>query len=121
MTCAPSRTRPTSKRAWVAAMSSAAARSRGLETAPTVMAPEPCFLEAEWRHLVMLSYEIDRSILAGHVPAGCELDAWSGRTFVSMVGFRFLGTRVLGIAVPFHRDFEEVNLRFYVRRRAEGA
>jgi uncharacterized protein YqjF (DUF2071 family) len=35
-----------------------------------------------------------------------------------MVGFRFLNTRVLGISIPFHRDFEEINLRFYVRRRA---
>jgi hypothetical protein len=36
-----------------------------------------------------------------------------------MVGFLFLDTRVRGIAIPGHRDFEEVNLRFYVRRKAE--
>jgi uncharacterized protein YqjF (DUF2071 family) len=36
-----------------------------------------------------------------------------------MVGFRFLDTRVLGLPVPGHRDFDEVNLRFYVRRRGE--
>jgi len=30
-----------------------------------------------------------------------------------------LNTRVRGIPIPFHRDFEELNLRFYVRRRAE--
>jgi uncharacterized protein len=77
------------------------------------------FLTAEWRHLVMLNYEVDPGILAGHVPAGTELDRWNGRTLVSVVGFRFLRTRVLGIGVPFHRDFDEVNLRFYVRRRAE--
>jgi hypothetical protein len=29
----------------------------------------------------------------------------------------FLDTRVLGSPIPFHRDFEELNLRFYVRRR----
>jgi uncharacterized protein len=34
------------------------------------------------------------------------------------VGFRFLRTCVLGVPVPGHRNFEEVNLRFYVRRHA---
>lgn len=84
------------------------------------MAAEPRFLEAEWRHLAMLNYPIDPALLAAHLPAGCETDAFEGRTFVSVVGFRFLRTRVLGIAVPFHRDFDEVNLRFYVRRQVEG-
>ena len=76
------------------------------------------FLTANWRDLVMINYEIDPSLIALLVPAGTELDAWGGRTLVSMVGFRFLDTRVLGVPVPFHRDFEEVNLRFYVRRHA---
>ena len=85
------------------------------------MTPEPRFLTAEWRNLAMLNYEADPSILARRVPAGCELDAWAGRTFVSLVGFQFLHTRVLGVPVPLHRHFEEVNLRFYVRRKADGA
>ena len=84
------------------------------------MSAERRFLTAEWRNLVMLNYEIDAGILAGHVPAGCELDSWGGRTFVSVVGFQFFHTRVLGVPIPFHRHFEEVNLRFYVRRKAEG-
>jgi len=79
------------------------------------------FLEADWRNLVMLNYIVDPDALADRVPAGCELDFWSGRTFVSVVGFQFLRTRVLNVSIPFHRDFEEVNLRFYVRRRADGA
>jgi uncharacterized protein len=77
------------------------------------------FLTAEWRHLAMLNYEIDPRALRARVPPGTELDSWNGRTFVSMVGFRFLNTRLLGVPVPFHRDFEEVNLRFYVRRKNE--
>jgi hypothetical protein len=75
------------------------------------------FLTAEWRSLVMINYEIDPSLLAPLVPTGTELDLWQGKAIVSMVGFLFLGTRLLGISVPFHRNFEEVNLRFYVRRR----
>jgi uncharacterized protein len=63
----------------------------------------------------MLNYEVDPALLRTRVPAGTELDLWKGRCFVSMVGFHFLDTRVLGIAVPFHRDFLEVNLRFYVK------
>jgi uncharacterized protein YqjF (DUF2071 family) len=43
------------------------------------------------------------------------LDSWSGKTFVSVVGFLFRNTRLLGLPIPFHRNFEEVNLRFYVR------
>lgn len=77
------------------------------------------FLKAEWRHLAMLNYVIDPALLASRVPAGCELDFFAGRTFVSVVGFLFLDTRVLGVPIPFHRDFEEVNLRFYVRHKAE--
>ncbi|MGE0127503.1 MAG: YqjF family protein [Blastocatellales bacterium] len=75
------------------------------------------FLTAEWRHLAMLNYEVDPTILAPMIPRGVELDAWNGRYFVSVVGFLFLNTRVLGLPIPFHQNFEEINLRFYVRRR----
>ena len=80
--------------------------------------PSTPFLTADWRYLALLNYVIDPEILQPLVPAGTELDDWQGRTFVSVVGFLFLDTRVRGIAIPFHRNFEEVNLRFYVRRRA---
>lgn len=78
------------------------------------------FLTAEWRDLAMLNFAIDPAILAPLVPRGTELDSWHATTYVSLVGFRFLRTRLLGLPVPWHRDFEEVNLRFYVRRR-EGS
>jgi uncharacterized protein YqjF (DUF2071 family) len=75
------------------------------------------FLAAEWRHLLMINYHIDPAVLQPLVPPGVELDSWNGQTFVSVVGFRFVNTRVLGVAVPFHINFDEVNLRFYVRRQ----
>jgi uncharacterized protein len=78
------------------------------------------FLKAEWRNLVMLNYEVDPSVLAAFIPAGTELDRWNGKVFVSLVGFQFLKTRVRGFSIPFHRNFDEVNLRFYVRR-TEGS
>ncbi len=68
----------------------------------------------------MLSYAVDPALLAARVPAGTELDLFEGRAYVTLVGFRFLDTRVLGIALPFHRNFDEINLRFYVRRRVSG-
>ena len=74
------------------------------------------FLSAEWRHLLMLNYEIDPSVLRPLLPAGTELDLWHGKAFVSLVGFMFLNTKVLGFPIPFHRHFEEVNLRFYTKR-----
>lgn len=84
---------------------------------PPVTAPAPVFLTAHWRHLAMLNWAIDPALLAPRVPSGCEIDTFEGRTYVSAVGFLMLGTRVLGLPIPFHRDFEELNLRYYVRRR----
>jgi uncharacterized protein YqjF (DUF2071 family) len=78
------------------------------------------FLTAEWRFLAMLNWEVERSLLQSFVPAGTELDDWNGKLYASVVGFLFQNTRVLGIAAPFHGDFEEVNLRFYVRRKVES-
>jgi uncharacterized protein len=77
------------------------------------------FLTAEWRYLAMLNYEVDPAILSLFVPQGTELDFWNGKAFVSLVGFLFEKTRVCGIPIPFHRNFEEVNLRFYVRRKVD--
>ena len=77
------------------------------------------FLTAEWRELAMLNYEVDPGLLRRFVPSGTELDSWNGRTFLSLVGFRFLKAKVWGLSLPFCRNFEEVNLRFYVRR-SEG-
>jgi len=68
----------------------------------------------------MVNYEVDPVLLAPYVPAGTELDRFDGKAFVSLVGFRFLSTKILGIPIPFHRNFDEVNLRFYVRRRENG-
>jgi len=66
----------------------------------------------------MLNYEVDARLLLPFVPAGTELDCWHGKVFVSLVGFRFLRTRMFGwLAIPMHSNFEEVNLRFYVRRQ----
>ncbi len=65
----------------------------------------------------MLNYEIDPSLLTTRLPLGCELETWQNTHFVSVVGFQFLNTRVLGIKLPCHVNFEEVNLRFYVKRQ----
>lgn len=77
------------------------------------------FLSAEWRNIVMLTFPVDAAALIDRVPPGTTLDSWHGKMFVSVVGFQFLNTKVLGAPVPFHQDFEEVNLRFYVRRVTE--
>ena len=74
------------------------------------------FLAAEWRNLLMLNYAVHPALLSPFLPAGTELDDFDGTSFVSLVAFEFNKTRILGRAVPFHQSFEEVNLRFYVRR-----
>ena len=66
----------------------------------------------------MLNYEIDPALLQPFVPRGTELDSFEGKTYVSLVGLRFARTKLFGlISVPFHSNFDEVNLRIYVRRR----
>ena len=73
------------------------------------------FLKAQWKNLLMLNYEVDPDVIKPYIPAGTILDLWQGKALVSMVGFLFLNTKVLGIKWPFHVNFEEVNLRFYVK------
>jgi hypothetical protein len=79
------------------------------------------FLTAHWRDLVMINWAIAAQRAEPWVPEGCEVDCFQGRTFASLVAFQFRDTRVLGVAVPAHVHFEEVNLRLYVRRiQADG-
>ena len=78
------------------------------------------FLTADWRHLVIVNYEVGPGVLTAYLPAGVELDTWEGKTLASIVAFEFSNTRVLGVGIPGHRDFHEVKLRFYVRRRVNG-
>ena len=73
------------------------------------------FLKAEWRKLIMANYPVDPADLRSFLPARTELDYWEGETYVSLVGFQFRDVRVRGLRIPFHTDFPEVNLRFYVR------
>ena len=76
------------------------------------------FLTAQWKYLAMLNYEVDATVLEPYVPRGTELDEYNGKLYASVVAFLFQRTRVKGIAIPFHINFEEVNLRFYVRYRS---
>ena len=85
----------------------------------TKSSPPKVCLTAEWRFLAMLNYEIEPVALVPFIPTGTELDFWKGKTYVSLVGFLFQNTRVRGMPILFHRDFEEVNLRFYIRRKAD--
>ncbi len=73
------------------------------------------FLTAEWRHIILLTYEVDAELLEPYLPKGMVLDTYKGRTFVSVVAFDFLKTKIKGIPIPFHYNFPEINLRFYVK------
>nr|WP_315032563.1 DUF2071 domain-containing protein [uncultured Chryseobacterium sp.] len=78
------------------------------------------FLKAEWRKLTIINYDVNPEILLPYLPTGTELDFYKGNCYVSVVGFMFLNTKLLGLPIPFHRNFEEVNLRFYVRKKENG-
>ncbi len=78
------------------------------------------FLTAEWKNLIMANYIVDPAVLKPYLPNKTELDFFNGNTYVSLVGFMFANTRVLGLKIPLHINFEEVNLRFYVRYHDNG-
>jgi uncharacterized protein YqjF (DUF2071 family) len=75
-------------------------------------------LTAEWRKLILANYEIDPGVLKKYLPVKTELDEWENKYYVSLVGFMVLKTKLHGIRIPFHSNFPEVNLRFYVRYRS---
>jgi uncharacterized protein YqjF (DUF2071 family) len=85
-----------------------------------MMTTAPGLFCAEWRDLVMISYEVDPLLLVPLVPAGTSLDFHEGRAIVSVVGLRFMNTRIAGIPFPLHQDFEQVNFRFYVWRQVQA-
>lgn len=78
------------------------------------------FLSAEWRKLILVNYNVNPSVLKNYLPKHTELDLWKGTCYVSLVGFMFLNTKVKGCKIPGHINFEEVNLRFYVKRIIDG-
>ena len=78
------------------------------------------FLTATWKNLIMANYIVDVSVLKPYLPFKTELDLFNDHAYVSLVGFMFIDTRLLGLKIPFHINFEEVNLRFYVRYNDNG-
>src|SRR3982751_5308324 len=94
-------------------------RRSSSRTMPDALDAGRAFLTGEWRYLAMLNYRVAPESLAPHVPRGTALDTLRGETYVSVVGFLFRDTRLLGVPVPLHRHLEEVNLRFRVVRRGE--
>ena len=74
------------------------------------------FLTARWHNLVMANYVVEPELFRDFLPLGVKLDLWNDECYASLVAFEFLDTRVRGLTIPFHVNFEEVNLRFYVRR-----
>jgi len=78
------------------------------------------FLTAEWRDLIMANYIVDPSLLSMYLPSKTELDFYDGQCYVSLVGFMFRNVRVMGLSIPLHTDFPEINLRFYVRYKSNN-
>ncbi len=79
------------------------------------------FLTARWANLIMANYEVSPSLLLPYIPNGTALDYYKGKTYVSLVGFRFINTKIFRIPIPRLGNFEEINLRFYVTRKEGNA
>ena len=72
------------------------------------------FLRAHWRDLIMVNWSISPNTWTlSSQKAACWI--FEGQTYISLVAFRFEKTFVLGLPIPGYRNFEEVNLRFYVK------
>lgn len=69
----------------------------------------------------MANYIVDPQVLMPLLPPHTELDLFNGKCLVSLVGFMFQDTRLMGVRVPLHVGFEEVNLRFYVYHTGRDA
>jgi uncharacterized protein YqjF (DUF2071 family) len=78
------------------------------------------FLKAQWKNLALINYEIDATRLEKYIPNGTEIDFWNGKCYISLVGFMFENVKLLRLKIPLHGNFEEVNLRFYVKRFENG-
>jgi len=79
------------------------------------LATPKIFLTAEWRKLALAQYAVDADILNKYLPRHTELDDWKGKYYVSLVAFMFVDVKLRGFNIPYHTNFEEVNLRFYVK------
>jgi len=77
------------------------------------------FIQAEWRRLIMANYTVDPALLLPYLPAKTELDYWNNECYVSLVGFMFRNVKVMGMRIPYHTHFPEINLRFYVRYKEQ--
>ena len=75
------------------------------------------FLKANWEHIIMANYEINPEILIPFLPKGVSLDLFEGKAYVSLVGFMFKNTKIFHLPIPWLGTFEEINLRFYVKRQ----
>lgn len=82
--------------------------------------PHRPFLTTCWTELLLLNFRVPCEVIASLAPPGTEADLFEDQTYISVVGLQFRDTRVLGCAVPGHVHFPEINLRYYVRRRAAG-
>ena len=74
------------------------------------------FLKAKWEQLIMANYSVPQEVLLPYLPVGVELDLFEGEAFVSLVGFMFKKTKLFNVPIPLLGSFEEINLRFYVKR-----
>ena len=78
------------------------------------------FLTAEWRKLILVNFVVEPELLKPYLPFKTVLDLWEGKCYVSIVAFMFKNTKVKGLQLPFHINFEEANLRFYVKHQTKN-
>lgn len=75
------------------------------------------FMSCSWTNLLYVNFRIDAKLINALLPKDLEADLFDGFAILSFVGFRFTDARLLGIKIPFHQKFPEINLRTYVKSK----
>ena len=73
------------------------------------------FMEQHWSDLLLLHWPISPKVLRPTIPDDLELDLFEGQAWASVVGFHLSGLRMRPIRWIPWKDFDEVNLRTYVK------
>ena len=86
-------------------------------TATPQSTAQKVLMTARFSEVVAVNFQIDPKVLAPRIPKGLELDFYKGETYVSLVAMMLRDVRVWGIPIHIATGFEELNMRFYVRRK----
>lgn len=77
-------------------------------------------LTIEWRHFIFLNYKVPSELLTPYVPKEAKVHLFEKDCYVSLVAQMCIAPRIWGVPIKAVPMFEQISLRFYVRRVVDG-